>query len=537
MPVLDARDLIGAGGLPGGLDCDVVVIGTGPAGSTLARELSGTKLRVTVLESGGPEREPAADSLDDIENVGWPRVADQWLARNRIVGGTSTTWSGRCAAFDEIDLEVRPWVPLSGWPISLDSLTPFLDRSAAYLGLGVGSGFSDDRFWALAGHEQPALGPDPARLLPMFWQSSRDSANPYDSMRFGRHLIPEIGPNVTLVTGATVTRVNAGESGAAAESVDFVGPDGRRWTLPAATVVVAAGGIENARLLLASDGAAPTGLGNDHDLVGRHLMDHPRGTVASFALDQAGPLLKRFGSFKSRTDGANLFQHGLRLSPTVQRDEGLLNASVWVNEMVNPGDPWEAISRFLRRRAHVVRDARLILANGPLVVRGLKDYFVTHNGLPHKIDALTLEGMVEQLPDPDSRVTLSERRDRFGSPLARIDWRMHEQDAHAMRRAAELTVEQFPRLGLQPPVLEEWVRDRAMFPRSFVDVAHPTGTTRMAADPAHGVVDAQCRVHGVAGLYLAGSSVFPTSGHANPTQMIVALALRLADTIKVAAVH
>jgi len=101
-----------------------------------------------------------------------------------------------------------------------------------------------------------------------------------------------------------------------------------------------------------------------------------------------------------------------------------------------------------------------------------------------------------------------------------------------MRRVTELMVEQFTRMGIEAPVLEDWVRDGAMFPQTLRDVAHPTGTTRMADDPAHGVVDAQCQVHNVDGLFIAGSSVFPTAGQSNPTQMIVALALRLADLLK-----
>ena len=140
--------------------------------------------------------------------------------------------------------------------------------------------------------------------------------------------------------------------------------------------------------------------------------------------------------------------------------------------------------------------------------------------------------MCEQFPNPDSRITLSDRHDQFGMRIPRIDWRVSEHEARAMRQITELMVEQLSRMGIEPPVLEEWVRDRAMFPQTFRDVAHPTGTTRMADDPVRGVVDAQCQVHGVNGLFIGGSSVFPTSGHANPTQMIVALAVRLADTLK-----
>jgi len=126
------------------------IVGSGPAGSTLAQELSNTGLQVVMLESGGRERNPDVDTLDDIENVGRPRVEDQWSVRNRILGGSSHTWGGRCAGFDEIDFEERPWVPHSGWPIAMDDMVPYLDRSAIHLGLAIGSGFSDQRFWDIA---------------------------------------------------------------------------------------------------------------------------------------------------------------------------------------------------------------------------------------------------------------------------------------------------------------------------------------------------------------------------------------------------
>jgi choline dehydrogenase-like flavoprotein len=173
-----------------------------------------------------------------------------------------------------------------------------------------------------------------------------------------------------------------------------------------------------------------------------------------------------------------------------------------------------------------------MLKNTRLLVRGLKDHFILHRGLPRSLGALTLDAMCEQRPNPDSRLTLSDRHDDFGMRIPRIDWRVSEEEARAMRRIAELMVEHLSRIGVEPPVLEDWVRDGAMFPETIRDAAHPTGTTRMAESPARGVVDAQCQVHGVDGLFVGGSSVFPTSGHANPTQMIVAMALRLADTLK-----
>jgi choline dehydrogenase-like flavoprotein len=458
---------------------------------------------------------------------------DQWRVRNRIVGGSSSTWGGRCALFNEVDLQFRDWVPYSGWPFKIDDLTPYFDRSAKYLGLGAGSGYTDERVWALTGRRNPGLELDSGELLPMFWQFSRDPDNWYDYMHFGRRLAADLGPNITLVTNATVLRINVTESGTAVESVEFAAIGGHRWLLPASTVVVCAGGIENARLLLCSDNVAARGLGNQNDLVGRFLMDHLRGPVARFQMKHGKAALNRFGIFKSRTAGANLYQQGMRLSPTVQRSEQLLNCAIWIGEFdTAPDDPWDALRRFLRAEANVRRDLLPMLMNAGLFFRGLKNYFISHRGIPRKLNAITLEAMCEQRPNPDSRLTLSDRRDQFGMRIPRIDWRVSDEEARAMRRTAELMSEHLSCMGLEPPVLEDWVRDGAMVPQTFQDVAHPTGTTRMSDDPASGVVDAECQVHGVHGLFIGGSSVFPTSSHANPTQMIVALALRLADTLK-----
>jgi choline dehydrogenase-like flavoprotein len=514
-------------------DCDICIIGSGPAGSTLARELGKTRFNVVVLESGDVGRETSADSLNEIESVGRPRVMDQWLVRNRIVGGSSHTWTGRCAPFDEIDLERREWVPHSGWPFAIDVLKPFLERTPPYLGIGAGTGFSDAGFWALAGRKPPQFDWDTAYLQPFFWQFSRDRNNRYDYMRFGPQLLENLAPNVLLVTNATVLQLGTNADGTAIESVEIAAPDGQRRMLCASVVVVCAGGIENARILLCSDATVPNGLGNQNGLVGRFLMDHPRGTTASFRVKGSERLQKLFGLYNVKDrSGGHLFRHGVRLSPLLQRQEELLNCAAWLNEVVTPDDPWDALKRFLRGKADWRKDAAMIASNAALFARGLNDYFVERNGLPRKLDQLHLTCMSEQRPDPNSRVTLSDRRDCFGQRLSRVDWRVHEQETRTIRRMAQVVSEQFSLMGIEPPILDEWVQNDGPLPERFQDVAHPTGTTRMADDPKQGVVDAHGQVHGVHGLYVAGSSVFPTSGHANPTQMIVALAIRLADTLK-----
>ncbi len=530
MPVIDLQSVGEA--RPDALTvCDLCIVGSGPAGSTIARELSGTGMRVTLLESGGFVRSSDADALNTVENVGYPRLEDQWAVRNRIVGGSSHTWGGRCAPFDAIDLERRPWIADSGWPFAIEELTPYLDRSAAYLGLAVGHGFSDERFWSLAGHKRPRFVPHSPSLLPFFWQFSRDTEESYlyEHMRLGRNLAERLGSNVTLVTGATVSRVDPVASGRSVASVEIAAKDGSRCTLSTGTVVLCGGGIENARLLLCSDTIVTKGLGNDRDIVGRYFMDHLRGPVGSFEVAGSASLQKCFGRYNVR---GNLFRAGLRLSPEVQAEERLLNCAAWLGETLAPDDPWNVLKRVIRGKPDLPGDLLVAAANAGLLLRGLKDYIVEGNGVPRKLESLTLDCMCDQTPDRDSRVMLSDQRDRHGMRRPLIDWRVHDDEARTARRIAKLASEEFSRMNLPALKVEDWVRDGHDFPKTFKDVAHPSGTTRMSEDPCRGVVDASCRVHGIDGLYIAGSSIFPTIGHCNPTQMIVALALRLADRLK-----
>jgi nucleoside-diphosphate-sugar epimerase len=150
----------------------------------------------------------------------------------------------------------------------------------------------------------------------------------------------------------------------------------------------------------------------------------------------------------------------------------------------------------------------------------------------HKLTHAGLLCSVEQRPDPESRIRLSHRRDRLGLPIAQIDWRINKQEKASVARLGTLIRQESVRLGLPAPALVPWIREGHYERAEFADVAHPTGTTRMGHDPRESVVDENCQVHGVSGLFVAGSSVFPTAGHANPTLMIVALAARLADRLR-----
>ena len=240
MPLVDLYDdPAGAASALPLKSCDICIVGTGPAGATIAAELARSPLNVTILESGSFERREDADRLNDIESVGRRRVTDQFKVRNRIVGGSSYTWGGRVAPFDEIDFEKREWVPGSGWPLAREELAPYLSRSAEHLGLALGQDFSDERLWEIAPAARMENPPDPALLRPFYWQFSRDpqESYPYEYRRFGRGFVERLGPRQTLVTGATVTRVEPTADGSAVRAVVFAAPDGTTHELTADTVV------------------------------------------------------------------------------------------------------------------------------------------------------------------------------------------------------------------------------------------------------------------------------------------------------------
>ncbi|MEC3920608.1 GMC family oxidoreductase [Nocardia sp. CDC160] len=514
------------------LVADVCIIGSGPAGLTLATELAHSSLRVLVLESGGLEPTPENDDLDDIENVGAARAQPYSNARNRILGGSSHTWSGRCAPLDDLDFAARPWVPFSGWPIGFAEVKPYLDRAAAHLGLGYGSEFTGDRFWELADRNPPRPEVDRRWLRPYFWQISKDPADPFDAKRFGAHAAEISADNVRIVVNATVFHIDTDVDGTHVEALRVLDSSGTERLVRATRIVLATGGIENARLLLASNRIVPGGVGNRHDTVGRYLLDHRCGVVGALDPRTSAAARDRFGKYVVKTRGGkHTFLHGLALSPEIQAEEGLLNCALWIQEVPSEDDPWESVKNLLRGHL-TMHDARTVASHPGLLLSGAKRRLIDNAGLPRKLEHVELRCMVEQTPDPNSRITLSDKTDHLGMPRPRIDWKVSAQEDRTVRRAAALVADEFARLGHTSPALREWVRGTSDLTAALTDWAHPTGSTRMSADPHTGVVDGDCRVHGMDNLYIAGSSVFPTNGHANPTLTIVALAVRLADRLR-----
>ncbi|MGH6918680.1 MAG: GMC oxidoreductase, partial [Geminicoccaceae bacterium] len=319
----------------------------------------------------------------------------------------------------------------------------------------------------------------------------------------------------------------------------FAGSDLR---VRARAIVLACGGIENARLLLASNRVAPAGLGNERDLVGRFFMDHPYLTTGY--LEPADPAhaqgLHVIESFK-RVGWVQRAHLGFALAEDVLRRERLNGCSAYFIRRLHSETAPEYFSPGGKSLAHL-RDFLTDQVPNKQLGRHLKDLALGYRevgitlarraaDLVRPRRCLALRIIPEATPHPDSRVTLSDQRDELGMLRVRVDWRLNPDDRRGLERLRAALRSAVRDRGLGA-LVDDPSDDETGWPRSMAGGKHHIGTTRMHADPKRGVVDPDCRVHGQANLYVAGSSVFPTSGYANPTLTIVALALRLADHLK-----
>ncbi|MDH6232611.1 choline dehydrogenase-like flavoprotein [Mesorhizobium soli] len=513
------------------LEADLAIIGTGPAGLSIAREFFGSRVRVILLECGGLAESREVAASEGFESVGAPRVREPRLVRNRVFGGSSHSWSGKCRTFDDIDFERRPWVRFSGWPIGREDVSPYSDRAAELMQLGPN--VYDHEMWNILGKARPKRDVSPDLLMPCFWQFARDPKQPMEFLRFGPHFLSQTAENIQAYVHAPVTQLCTDESGRRLTSLEVTPAPGRTVRIVPKIAVLAGGGLENARLLLASRRTRASGVGNQNDLVGRFLMDHPRISLGHYGAKSARAVQARLGLFQLRQrNRTHVYSHGLALSPALQRQKQLLNCAAYLSEHRSEDDPWDALKRlYTRSSPRYLTDMRRAVADPMNLVEGLYQRFAKGRNVRHKVDRLVFDCLVEQQPDPESRVTLSERRDEQGQPIARVNWKISELEKRSVAELASILAQELARIGLGAPIPPAWLAEGGL-PESFTDVAHPTGTTRMSDDPAHGVVDRNCRLHEVGNVYVAGSSVFPTASHANPTLMIVSMALRLADWLK-----
>jgi choline dehydrogenase-like flavoprotein len=502
---------------------DVCIVGAGAAGITLALELDGTPSTVCVLESGGLDYDFATQSLAAGKNVGMPYY-DLIAARLRFLGGTTNHWAGLCRPLDALDFERREAVANSGWPIARADLDGYYVRAHEYCKLGDYN--YDPLFWAT---------PD-APLLPMDGGPFRTAIKLQNPVRFGRVYRDRLqaSRNVQLFLSANATNVETTGNGAAVSRVHARTLAGKEIRVSAKHFVIAAGAVENARILLSSNRVRPRGIGNDHDLVGRYFMEHLM--VPNAEIQFASPRTNLSLYAGAKRDGFDVVGY-LTLAPEVLRREELHNicASVKIGALSQNMDKSEDGIASAFAIWNSIKEGRVPHTLDKHVANVLSDLdriviFSYERAFERASDIAAVTLVVEQAPNPSSRVKLADDVDSLGMRRAELDWQLGDGERRTVKRFSELLGLEMGRTGLGRVRLLEagengwWAGQQGAW--------HHMGTTRMHSDPVKGVVNADCRVHDTGNLYIAGSSVFTTGGFTNPTLTIVALAVRLADHLK-----
>ncbi len=543
MPVRGDRSgetlFIDARGIPSGttIDSDICIVGAGAAGIALALQFAASDVQVCLLESGGFDAASATQALAEGDSVGSVYSPLESL-QLRFFGGNTNAWGGWFRGLDDIDFRQRGWVDDSGWPLAARSLAPYLERVHALCEV-ASHDYAVPSSAAMADPNARLIPFDPARVETALYRFSAPT-------RFGQVYRRAIAASraVKCLLHAHALKVETTEDARRVTAIEVGSLAGGRLKVAARVFVLAAGAIENARLLLLSNEAAPRGLGNHYDLVGRYLMDHPH--LRRVLLP--GPQRFPFGLY-----GLNVrdrgFALGLSIPPALQQKERMLNykASIYPVFYGQSSRAWESFRDLVVKLSRKWRTdpydrMRLPFRRKSVGLKQLAALAVRFDGVllgalaqalksEKLVSGLVLESKPEQAPNWASRVTLQPRRDPFGLPRARVDWRLLPIDRHTAVSAEAIIDAELQRLGLGR-LAPQAAHERDQWPAEFAGGWHQIGTTRAHADPRRGVVDGNCQVHGVGNLFIAGASVFPTGGSVSPMPTLLALALRLADHVK-----
>jgi len=496
---------------------DVCIIGAGPAGITIALEIANRGVRVCLLEAGGRDVERRFQRQSRGESDGYP-IYRLDGSRLRAFGGTvrhpriwDLGWAAR--PLDPIDFEPREDLPEFGWPVDREDLDPYYQRAEDVCRIhpfDVATAIWSKQASADAlSLENGELESTIFQFATTAFHDAWDVLSTFSNVR------------VLLETRAAEIKVDF--TGRRVDSIVAVRGSRERVVIRPRLVILAAGGIENARLLLAANDGR--GLGNEHDLVGRYFAERLSFHAGHVVLSNKTSLdhLDRF----HRPEGAEI-AGALRVTEKVQQERHLRNVVFFlvprpVAATSNAVRSLTTLRKAMARRPFI-SDVGWHMRNVLAGARDFADFAMSRADSP-QILALRAQG--EQAPNRESRVTLGSRRDDIGMPVARVTWRMTQEDYRSIEASARVldTVLRSRGFGYI-----EWTAHLGS--TTLIEANnHHLGTTRMHADPTQGVVDPDCRVHSVENLFVAGSSVFPTYGASNPTLTIVALALRLADKV------
>ena len=504
---------------------DLCVIGSGPAGLTVARAAAERGLGIVIVEAGPRNAEVRTEPY----SIEFPRrtYMGATLGRAFGLGGTSVLWGGQLLPMRREEMATRPGAPGPGWPILLEELTPHYDTLLNWLDIDRGP-FEVSRSHPV-GHpmtqlDWTGLSPRLSKWIPF---RRRNLAQAWMNGILGTH-------RVACWYNATVTgfETHGGHADAQISAVLARSFTGQPLRAHCKQVVICAGALESARLVQDLLHQTGTGAGSDGTIAGRFLQDH-----LSLRIARVIPINRRGFTllFAPVFQGVTMQSPRLDLSPALAQERGLPAAYAHIVAESPPDSGFAALRDTLRSL-----QARRVLAacsSGLRLLRRAPEVFeiawwrLVHRRLVSPRSAKLYLNLDFEQPQLRENCVLSRKTDaRSTGGEMIVDWDLGcdpEAIVLAIREQLETFWKRNDLARLARLEFLELSEIRSGWPNNLYEIYHPAGTTRMAADVRDGVVDPSLRVYGTANCYVVSSSVFPSMGAANPTFTVMALGLRL----------
>lgn len=507
---------------------DICIIGSGVAGLSIVNEFINDSTRVVVLEGGGNKDESRSQKIYQSDVVGEEHDGVH-NGRFRVFGGTSTRWGGQLMTYRRDDLEYRDYITNSGWPINYDSLAPYYKRAESIMKVNDLSYECD--LW-----DELKVKPVPFISNNFIYRFSKWASFKNRNLAKTTGRILEKSRNIDVLLHANAVEIVLKSDQKEVESIKVKSFSRDVIYVKSRYYIVCTGTIETARLLLASKSLNPRGVGNDFDNVGRYFQDHISYRAARLYPTDPKSFSNTFNPYYR---GKTMHSCKIDMSKTMQSKHRSTHVMGHIAYSFSEESGLYELRRVLRaiqsKKNPIpspIAAWRILRIADDFVRLFLGAWFRKRRLAPKKSKCyLFLEA--EQMPRRDSRVMLSDELDELGMPRTILDWKISDDEKHAMQLYMDNFKSEWERLNLgKAKWSDEIYNDGHEWIGKSSDTFHQTGTTRMSVRPEDGVVDPDLKVHGVNNLYIGSCSVFPTGGTANPTLTMMALCIRLSDHIK-----
>ncbi|MRI02115.1 hypothetical protein GH721_16340 [Kriegella sp. EG-1] len=504
---------------------DICIIGSGAAGFACALSFLKNKHSVILLEGGLHEFNAQAADIHQAEISGFKHGGIH-EARERIVGGTTTTWGGQALPFMKEDFEKRAFIPNSGWPISFEELAPYYKKAEDILGTDqtIPFTFKPWKDWGVKN-----LDFNTSILEPII---TKWCQIPNFQTQHGEKI--KNSKQIQLLTNANVTEILPDSNNAVA-ALTIKSLSGKTGAIKAKYYIAAGGAFETVRLFLNSKKFHPSGLGNENNLVGRYIFDHVAATVGQILPKSRNAFQNIFDTFYK-----NGFKYlpRLKLNPehaiknqilfasaqivfTTKADSTLELSKELFSFLIQKQFPKKYVYAFLKKPSRLIE----LLA---IVYR----WKFNKRGTSPKKGSIWLEVHSEQEPNADSKIILSDKRDVLGMQRINLKWSISDVTIKTIRKMALITAKEMQNSDIAHVKLKDWITNKNLnFANQLTDTYHQAGGLKMSNYRKNGVVNENCMVYGVENLYIASSAVFPSSSFSNPTMTIIALAIRISEKI------